>query len=501
MTAIRSAMAKGAAWMVLARIADRLIGLVSMLVLARLLAPHDFGIVAMAMSFVALLELLTAFGFDTALVQKQAARREQLDTAWTYSVVFALGVAALIAMLCVPISRFFGEPDLADVLRLLALGFIAQGFQNVGIVAFRIDMQFDREFQFMVGKKLIGLVVVLPLAFWLQSYWALVIGQLATRIGGTALSYAMHPFRPRLSLAASGELFNFSKWLLASSWISYVGERSPDWILGRLLGPAAVGVFNIGSELSRLASTEISAPVNRAVFSGYAKLLEDKLALRREFLSVCGMVCLVACPAALGVGATAPLLVPALLGTKWEAAIPVIQVMSMFGLLSLLTGNAGYLYLALGRPDLTVKIGTATVLLQVVLMLLLSPKFGVVGTAAAYSLSLAVIVPVSVTVLRRAIGLTFREYVAATGRSVVAALAMFGLVSWTCARFVGDGPPQSSLEAIGPLLLAVVLGAVVYVGLVTAMWFAAGRPEGAEAILLRRIRARVPAPGAGDATA
>lgn len=501
MTAIRRAMAKGAAWMVLARVADRAIGLLSMLVLARLLAPHDFGIVAMAMSFVALLELLTAFGFETALVQKQAERREQLDTAWTYSVIFGVLIAALIVAFCEPIARFFSEPELANVLRVLALGFIAQGFQNVGIVAFRIDMHFDREFQFLVGKKLIGLVVVLPLAFWLQSYWALVLGQLATRFGGTLLSYAMHPFRPRISLAASSELFNFSKWLLANSWISYLSERSPDWIIGRVLGPTSVGVFNIGTELSRLASTEISAPVNRAVFSGYAKLLGDPAALRREFLSVCGFVCLVACPAALGVGATSPLLVPALLGAKWAAAIPVMQVMSLFGLLSLLTSNAGYLYLALGRPDITVKLGTGTAVLQVVLMLLLTPRFGVVGTAAAYSLSLAAILPVSLLILHRTLGLTLREYVRATGRAIVASLAMYGVVTWACARLVADRPPASSLQALGPLVLAVVLGAVVYVGLVLAMWLAAGRPDGAEASVLRRVRTVLFARGAGGAAA
>jgi O-antigen/teichoic acid export membrane protein len=213
------------------------------------------------------------------------------------------------------------------------------------------------------------------------------------------------------------------------------------------------------------------------------------------------MVCLVGCPAALGVGASSPLLVPALLGSKWDAAIPVMQVLSLFGLLSLLTANAGYLYLALGRPDLTVKIGAATAVLQVGLMLLLTPKLGVVGTAAAYSLSLAVVLPVCLVVLRRTIGLTLGEYVRATGRAVVSSAAMYLGVAWTCTRFLADGRPTSSIAAIGPLAVVVLLGAGMYVVLVVALWFAAGRPEGPEAVLWRRARGLMPQRGSRGAAA
>ena len=178
---------------------------------------------------------------------------------------------------------------------VLAIGSAVQGFQNIGLVAFRTEMRFDREFRFLTAKKLIGFGVTVPLAIILDSYWALVIGQTVSRIAGTALSYWVHPYRPRLSLQAGSELFHFSKWMLLINFISYLKERSSDWIIGRIAGPAALGAFNVSYELASLPSTELVAPINRAVFPAYAQLAaESRDALRREYLSVIAMIMLLA---------------------------------------------------------------------------------------------------------------------------------------------------------------------------------------------------------------
>ena len=290
-------MASGAIWMVLAKLVERSVGLVSMLILARVLVPHDFGIVAMAMSFVALLEMVSAFGFDMTLIQKQTKERRDWDTAWTFDILVGIGLAVVMVVAAGPVASFFNEPALVDVIRVLAIGSAAQGFQNIGLVAFRTEMRFDREFKFLTAKKLIGFAITIPLAIWLDSYWALVIGQTAGRFGSTALSYWVHPYRPRLSLAASRELFHFSKWLLIINGISYLKERSSDWVIGRIAGPASLGAFNMSYELTSMPSTELVAPINRAVFPAYAKLAsEGQGALRREYLSVIAVIVLLAGP-------------------------------------------------------------------------------------------------------------------------------------------------------------------------------------------------------------
>ncbi len=476
-------MAKGAAWMVLAKLAERSIGLVSTLLLARLLLPHDFGIVAMAMSFVALLELLTAFGFEVTLIQKQSFSRPALDTAWTYFILMGLAVAAVMVALAQPLATFYREPELRDVLSALALGSVVQAFQNIGIVAFRMEMRFDKEFQFLVAKKVIGFAITIPLAFAMRSYWALVIGQVASRAGGTLLSFWMHSYRPRISLAATRELFSFSRWVFLLNCIGYLKERSSDWIIGRIAGPATLGTFNLSFELASLPSTELAAPINRAVFPAYAKLKDDLAALGREYLSVISLLLLVAVPAVLGVAAAAPLLVPVVLGEKWLDAVPVLTLLSFFGMTTLLQSNAQAAFLALGKPDLPTKLLSVQVTLQVLLLIPLTSAYGAVGAAWAFVATAAVMIPVSIGVVLYLLKLNVLDFALATWRPVVASLIMYAGVSLLVHHLPQSG---SSTRLIAPLMLAVVAGIVIYVAATAMLWGLSGRPSGAETMAFNR---------------
>ena len=168
--------ADGAIWMLLFKVADRGLGLISTLILVRLLTPTDFGIVAMAVAMVAIVELLTSFGFDTAIIRQKDATDEHYHTAWTFDVLFGIFVAVVMVGFAGQVARFYNEPEVELVLYVLALSPLLSGFENVGIVAFRKDLQFRNEFRFQVWKKIAGFVVTVPLAFLLRNYWALVIG-------------------------------------------------------------------------------------------------------------------------------------------------------------------------------------------------------------------------------------------------------------------------------------------------------------------------------------
>lgn len=482
--------------MVLAKLAERSIGIVSTLVLARLLVPQDFGIVAMAMSFVALLELLSAFGFETTLIQKQTMARPALDTAWTYNVLTGVLMGVVMLAVAHPIAAFYREPCLTDVIMVLALGATVQGLQNIGVVAFRMEMRFDKEFQFLLAKKLVSFAVTIPLAFALRSFWALIIGQVVGRAAGTVLSFWMHQYRPRFSLAASRELFGFSKWLFLLNCIGYLKERSSDWIIGRIGGPTALGTFNISNELASLPSTELAAPINRAVFPAYAKLAAtDRVGLQREYLSVIGLLLLITVPAVLGLAATAPLLVPVVLGPNWLDAIPVLTLLSFFGMTALLQSNASAAFLALGRPDLPTKLFGVQAVLQIVLLITLTRSMGVVGAAWAYVVTAAVMIPLSIVFVLRMLNLTAAAFAAVTWRPILAALAMYAVVRWLAERL---RDPRATIGQIDELLICVATGVATYGIALGATWYFSGMPAGAERaaldraqVELRRIRGRL----------
>jgi lipopolysaccharide exporter len=483
MTTIGRKMASGATWMVLAVLVQRSLGLLSTLVLARVLVPHDFGIVAMAMSFVALLEMLGSFGFDVALIQRQTTERGYWDTVWTLEIMLGVAVAGIMIAGAHGVAAFFKEPALVGVLCVLAIGSAAQGAQNIGLVAFRTEMRFDREFKFLIAKKLISFLVTVPLAIALDSYWALVIGQTVGRIAGTALSYWVHPYRPRLSLAAGRELFHFSKWLLALNFVQYLRERSSDWIIGRAAGPAALGSFNVSYELASLPSTELIAPINRAVFPAYAQLAkEGGDALRREYLTVIAMIVLIATPAILGIAATAPLLVPVMLGPNWSQAVPVLMLLGFFGFTNLIQTNAQAAYLALGRADIPVKLNSLNVAVQLATVIPLTHAHGVIGAAVGYLITGAINIPVSLGVVLRMLKIGVREFIAQIWRPVLAATVMY-LAVHEYLQFAGDA---TGAVAVLHLAVAVALGSVIYLGVLSLLWICLGKPIGAEHAALHR---------------
>ena len=166
----------GIAWMVVARLMDRSIGIVSTLILARLLVPGDFGLVAMATAIAGALELLGAFSFDLALIQKQNAEKRHYNTVWTFNVLFGCCCGALLILLAAPAAAFYRESRLPPVMVVLAASVAIAGFTNVGVVNFRKDLHFRNEFKFLFLKRITTFMVTIGFAFVLKSYWALLIG-------------------------------------------------------------------------------------------------------------------------------------------------------------------------------------------------------------------------------------------------------------------------------------------------------------------------------------
>jgi PST family polysaccharide transporter len=195
--------------MVLFRLFDRSLGIVSTMILARLLIPADFGLVAMAMSVIAIVELATTFNFELALIQKADPVREHFDTAWTLNILIALGGALLTAALAYPAASFYGDPRLVSVMLAIGAAWLVSGFENTGIANFRRQMDFWAEFRWMASKRVASFIVTMIAALAFRSYWALVVGMVTGRDTGVVMSYAMHPFRPRFALSRARAVLVF----------------------------------------------------------------------------------------------------------------------------------------------------------------------------------------------------------------------------------------------------------------------------------------------------
>ncbi|WP_299614807.1 lipopolysaccharide biosynthesis protein [Pelagibius sp.] len=479
-------MTHGAAWMIGLRVADRCIGFASTIVLARLLVPADFGLIALAMVVVAAIDVLGEFGFDLVLIQNQKAERSHYDTAWTLGLLRGLISAALIALAAAPIADLYGDPRLADIIFILALLPLLEGFHNIGVVEFRKQLTFNKEFRFRILPRLSGTVVTIVLALLWRDYWALVVGTLVGAALRLILSYVMQPYRPRLSFAAWREIMNFSKWILATSVVGFVNNRADTFAVGKFLDVATLGLFSLASQIAALTTSELMAPIVRALFPGYAKLSHDQALLKKAFVDTYAILVLVAVPVACGIGVTAELFVPILLGSKWLGAIPLIELLVVFGALRVVGGHVRPIYLAMSRP----QFGTYIMLIQSVVFLPLLFlglwQFGVVGAALAHVASQSVLTIVNIWIVRRLLSLRLRDLWLASWRSFGSCILMVAAVE-TLISFPPFGV-TGFFEQMALLLLAVALGAFVYAASVLLLWSLSGKVErSAEAHVLSYV--------------
>ena len=478
----KQVLARGVAWMTAARFGVQALGILSTIVLARLLTPADFGLVALAMTLVGLLDTLSHFGFEMPLIHKVDATREDYDTAWTLNILIATIISALIVLLAPWAAQYYKEPRIPQILYFVAAGYFILSFQNIGTVQFRKQLDFRRDFSLQIAQKISALAVTIPFAFALRSYWALIAGMVAGNLAAAAVSYLLLPYRPRLCLRSWRELLSFSKWLQLTGMMTYLRDQGYILVMGRLVDVRAVGLFSLANEIATMPSTTLVAPLNRAVFPGFARLSHDAVQLRDSYKSMLGLVALVALPAAVGVAAVATLIVPVALGPQWQASAPLVTLLALAGATRSLTASTVSLQYATGQPQLQ----TLTVGIQAFTLLPLVAggvlNFGVYGAACAYLLhSVLVFLPVSYWILLRHTPIRFSDAAEPVWRPLLASALMFAITkpiadAWTV---------PNAWVALPRLVALATLGALIYAVGIAILWWLSGRPEGTEKALLR----------------
>ena len=207
---------RGGFWMFALRLTDRLLTLTRTIVLARILAPSDFGLMGIALLAMSTLRAFSQTGFQAALIQKKEDIKDYLDTAWTVSVLRGFGLFAILYLTAPYIALFFETPAATPIIRVIALSVLLAGLTNVGVVYFQKELEFNKRFVHQLSGAVADLAVAITAALLLRNVWALVLGVLAGSLARLVTSYAIQPYRPRLRLEGvkARELFNFGRWVV-----------------------------------------------------------------------------------------------------------------------------------------------------------------------------------------------------------------------------------------------------------------------------------------------
>jgi O-antigen/teichoic acid export membrane protein len=475
-SAMRS-IGRGSAWMIAARWSVRAIGLISTIILARLLDPTDFGVVAMAMIALGFIQVFADAGQDLAVIRLSNPTAAHFDTAWTMSVCSGFIVALVLVTLAPLAGWYYHEPQVVPVIRFLAIVPLLGGITNVGAtVGFRRDLAFDKEFRFLVVQKFSSFAVTIPLAVVLQNYWALAAGIVCGSLLTVLASYGLHPYRPRFGLTKLREIWSFSAWTQLAEIGNFFGTVTDQIIVGGVAGTVQMGAYNVAEDLATAPTGELVLPAARAIYPVYATLSHDPARLAQSYLSVLSIVSIVALSTGVGVALVADDLVALVLGAKWAPAallVPWLAVgAGMFGMVRSVSAVLN----VTGNARLNALRAWSFAALLAPAVIVAGFGWGVEGIAAARMIVTILFVPIMFHSLMRVIPVTTVELLACLWRPGLAAVSMAAAV-WL-----------AGTEVISSVLLRlfcnVGLGAIVFAVTLLVLWLVAGRPPGAEGMLI-----------------
>ena len=461
------------------RVATRGVGLLSTLILARLLQPADFGLVAIATGFIMAAEALSWIGVQDALAREPDPDRQLYDTAFTLSILRGAASAVLVLLLARPVALRFGDDRLTPILVALACGLVMNGMENIGVVDFRRHLDFRREFRFQVIPRLLSAAVTVGGAVVLRSHWALVLGILTGHGARLLLSYVMSAYRPALDLRSWRRLVGFASWSWVASIIVQLRDRSDHAIIGRMLDTRALGMFAVGYEIGTLTITELAEPLQRALFSGFATVQDQADRRAALFLTMLGGGMTIACPAGIGLSIIADPLVQLLLGDRWAAASEVIRLVAVAGAMSMVSSVAYAFLSATGAIRLWCLVLAASVAVRIPLMIVLVGQQGITGAAMAIAVSMLVEQALGLLLVLPRVGATPGAVAGRLVRPMLASLVMVGVMTQAGLGW-GATAGAGAITLLLDVLLRIAVGATAYAAALFVMWWAVGRPPGAE---------------------
>jgi PST family polysaccharide transporter len=474
--------ARGAAWMLAAGLGARLLGALNTIVVARLLAPDDIGLVAVATIAMQLLQGLSDIGISQAVVRFRDADRDDLNTLFTLSLARGLVVAALLAASAPLAAAFYDDPRMTAVFFGVAAFPVILGLVNPRFYEFERELRFSREFIVAILTKLAGVIVSVSIALIFRNYWAIILGLLAGGAMQLVLSYATRPFRPRLSAKSFGKFFGFSGWLAGVSFVAALNNKLDVPILARMLGAGGAGVYFMGFQLSELVAGQLATPLTRAIYPGLALIQDETDRVRVAFLRGVEALGVIAMPAAVGLAFIAEDLVLLLLGEKWRAAIPVIQILApVIGVQSLFAATQGYA-VALGRPGVVFFRELIFLIVRLPLFVWAVVLYGMTGAVWAAAGAGLMHIGLNLALYAHISKGPFWEPVWSARRSIFGVVIMsVYFLAFSDAVELAFGHTPLIFQVAG----AVLAGAALYGAGLIVLWFIEGRPSGVESRMLR----------------
>lgn len=419
---LRRSVGRGAVATAIAQAVQVATQIVSVLVLSRLLAPGDFGLMAMIAPVVALLGMLQDFGLVQATVQKAQLRRDEVNFLFWVNVAASVGLALLLVAISPLVAAFYQEPRALVLTAAMALPMIigALGAQHMALLNRR--MEFGRMAVITVVAAISTLATAIVWALVSPSYWALFGGSLVGAVLSTVIAWIFSRWRPgmprRVSEARS--LLGFGAGITGFNFANFFARNLDNVLIGRVWGEAQLGYYDRAYKLLLLPLSQIANPLSRVMIPALSRMCEEPDRYRHAFFRVVKLSLLVSLPGVAFAIGMADVLIPFMLGEQWSPSAPIFMALGFAGMLQPLNNPTGWLFISQGRSTDFMIWGLVTAGVAVTAFAIGLP-WGAVGIAAAYAISEYLKTPILWMYIARRGPVKVGDAVRSCGPAVIAA--------------------------------------------------------------------------------
>jgi O-antigen/teichoic acid export membrane protein len=477
---------RGVPWTVLAYVSTKVIGFVGTVVLARLLPPSDFGLLAAASLVIATVAWLGDFGLGSVLAMRPDLDERELGTVLTLMIAIGAGIAIVLAALAPVAAIVLGQPHVTGLVAALAatvfIGGIGWFYESILLR----ELAFRRRFVCLTLQSLLYAAAAIPLAALGAGVWSLVGGQLISVLGFTGALLVLSPYRvrPAYDGRVARDVLGTGRGFIAQGGAAFLRRNIDSLAIVRLIGSTPLGYYSMAFRLGETPFDAIAMPVTRVTFPGFARMHARGEDVRGSFLSVMRLVAIVGCAPCIILSGAAEPFVHAVFGPRWDSMIATLAVLGIWGAVLQAEATLGWFLNSVGEVQINGRVAL-WVLVPLVPAAALAAAFGTIVTVAlVMTASLVATWIALVIVAERRVGVSVRDQWIAL-RPVIVACP----ISWVATRVAAElsfGHMAAGLS----LAISAVVGTIAYVGV--AMIVQPGL-LGQVAGQMRRVIGRAPA--------
>ncbi len=470
----------GSKWILFGSITSKVLGLVSFLLLARLLDPTSYGLIAIALLIVGIFNEMLITGFETAVIQRQNDTDKYLDAVWTFNLIKALVVMLIVYLIGPAVAEFFHATQAVEVIRWSGLFILIPALGNIKQLYLFKNFQFDKLYYRDVFGQIFYIAVgALYAIFIAADVWALFYANLAKYIVSVLVVYYYIWELPKFffQFKILKELISYGKWITAQNFVDYFLSIVDNALIGRLLGPSVLGLYSKGRNLAGTALSLVANMLKDLSFVAFSKVQNDKEKISRGFLMGLDMVLFIGVINIFVVWFGGQAIVQLVLGDQWLGIIPLLQIFTLFAVTNGVVALAYSLFDGSGKPQINFQLKLVSLILYTALSYVGIRYYGVIGATVGITLSNSIVMIYALIKLQALYEIKFSVILSNLFQVVVP----IGITTMLLL-------PITQFYSFAPVMLLIVIASYLLIILAIFWWFGRRFSQGGSHTILLIIK-------------